>query len=142
MKKILMILLLTLTAIVANAKTNYGAALVSEVVSVYDGDTIKVNVKAWPALIGLNMSIRVNGIDAPEIRGKCLKESAMALQARDFAINFTNSGTVELYNITRGKYFRIAADVMVNGKSLGDELIKANLARPYDGKSARLSWCD
>lgn len=36
-------------------------------------------------------------------------------------------------NINRGKYFRIAADVYIDGKNLGDILIKNNLAIFYDG---------
>ncbi len=33
----------------------------------------------------------------------------------------------------RGKYFRIVADVYVDGNSLADELLQAELAKPYDG---------
>jgi len=141
MKNILLITLLIIS-FSANAKTNFGAALVSEVVSVYDADTFRVNIKGWPAVVGLSMPVRVNGIDAAEIRGKCLKEKALAKQARLFTVNFLKGGTVELHNITRGKYFRFAADVFVNEKSLGDALIKAGHARPYDGKSKRDGWCE
>jgi len=140
MKSTILITLLIFSFSV-NAKTNYGVALVSEVVSVYDADTFRVNIKGWPAVVGLNMPIRVNGIDAAEIRGKCLKEKALAKQARLFTVNFLKSGTVELHNIKRGKYFRFAADVYVDGKSLGDALIKAGHARFYDGKSKREGWC-
>jgi len=38
-------------------------------VSVYDGDTIKVNIANYPAINGEGISIRIRGIDAPEIRG-------------------------------------------------------------------------
>ena len=40
----------------------------------------------------------------------------------------------------RGKYFRILADVYVDGISLADNLIKAGHARVYDG-GKRLGWC-
>jgi endonuclease YncB( thermonuclease family) len=33
----------------------------------------------------------------------------------------------------RGKYFRIVADVFVDGSNLGQELIERGLAKPYDG---------
>jgi len=140
MKKFILITLLIIS-FSAIAKTNYGAALVSEVVSVYDADTFRVNIKGWPAVVGLNMPVRVNGIDAAEIRGKCPEEKSLAKQARLFTVNFLKGGTVELHNITRGYYFRFAADVFVNGKSLGDALIKAGHARFYDGKSKRAEWC-
>ena len=40
----------------------------------------------------------------------------------------------------RGKYFRILADVYIDGKNLADDLIKAGHARSYDG-GKRLGWC-
>ena len=49
----------------------YGTIEISNVVRVYDGDTFFVNVDSWPDVIGRKIGIRVNGIDTPEIRGKC-----------------------------------------------------------------------
>jgi len=40
---------------------------------------------------------------------------------------------LELRNIKRGKYFRIVADVYIDGQCLADILIKNGLAKPYDG---------
>ncbi len=40
----------------------------------------------------------------------------------------------------RGKYFRILANVYVDEKKLGQELIKVGHARSYDG-GKRGSWC-
>jgi endonuclease YncB( thermonuclease family) len=34
----------------------------------------------------------------------------------------------------RGKYFRIVADVYVDGSDLGQELIEKGLAKPYHGE--------
>lgn len=52
---------------------NHGTLLVSEVTSIYDGDTFRANIKGLHSLIGERISIRVAGIDTPEIRGKCKK---------------------------------------------------------------------
>jgi micrococcal nuclease len=41
----------------------------------------------------------------------------------------------------RGKYFRILADVYVDGENLTDLLISAGHARPYDG-GKREGWCE
>jgi len=41
----------------------------------------------------------------------------------------------------RGKYFRILANVIIDGKSLGDSLVSNGLARRYDG-GKRGGWCD
>ena len=40
----------------------------------YDGDTITFNLPGLHPIIGEKINIRVNGIDTPEIRGKCEKE--------------------------------------------------------------------
>lgn len=115
---------------------------VDEVVLVYDGDTFKINMKSWPAVVGKNLPVRVRGIDTPEIHGKCLHEKIMARLAREEAeIKLMYGGLVELDNIQRGKYFRLVADVYVDGESLGERLIRKGLARPYDGKGKRESWC-
>ena len=40
----------------------------------YDGDTITFTLPGLHPIIGEKISIRVNGIDTPEIKGKCDKE--------------------------------------------------------------------
>jgi endonuclease YncB( thermonuclease family) len=42
----------------------------------------------------------------------------------------------------RGKYFRIVAFVYIDGKSLGDELLKHGLAIKYEGKKKVKDWCE
>jgi len=135
------ILIMLFLSFNVSAKVNFGAAIVSRVVSVYDADTFRVNIEAWPAVVGMSVPIRVNEVDAPEIRGKCAKEKVAAQKARLFTVNFLKSGNIELHNIKRGKYFRLAADVVVNGRLLSRELIKSGNARYYDGKSKRKGWC-
>jgi len=64
----------------------------------------------------------------------------LSIKAREFTKAFLSDGSIELRNIRRGKYFRIAADVYVNNVSLGDSLIAAKLAYKYNKKSKR-NWC-
>jgi len=47
------------------------------VLSIYDGDTFKVNIDGFPPICGKEISIRIRGIDAPEIksRNKRIRES-------------------------------------------------------------------
>ena len=40
----------------------------------YDGDTITFNLLGFHPIIGKEINIRFNGIDTPEIWGKCKKE--------------------------------------------------------------------
>jgi len=48
---------------------------------------------------------------------------------------------INLKNMERGKYFRIAADVYVDGESLADMLIEAGMAVKYDGGKKTHKWC-
>ena len=49
---------------------------------------------------------------------------------------------ITLKNMERGKYFRIAADVIVDGESLADMLIEAGMAIRYDGEKKTHKWCE
>lgn len=127
---------------IVEAKQNYGNTLVDEVTSIYDGDTFRVNIKSYPPIIGQKMSIRLNGVDTPEMRGKCEKEKKLARKAKEFTVTQLRNGKkIELRNIQKGKYFRIVADVYIDNKSLAKELIKNNHAVPYTGGTKIKDWC-
>jgi endonuclease YncB( thermonuclease family) len=114
---------------------------VSQVVRVYDGDTITVDVAEWPAIVGDDIGVRIRGVDTPELRGKCEEEKDAARLARDFTREMVmNAKTVVLSDIERGKYFRIVADVYADGESVSAALMKSGLAREYDG-AERAGWC-
>jgi len=88
------------------------------------------------------INVRLYGIDTPEIRTKCKKEKDLAYIARDYVRNILeNSNNVDLVNPTRGKYFRIVADVQADGKSVSKELIENGLAVPYYGRTKIKNWC-
>ena len=78
--KLIVTLLLMLLNPLAISKTSYQNIKASEVVSVYDGDTIKVNIEGYPPIFGKAISIRIRGIDVPEIRGKCPIEKKKLLK--------------------------------------------------------------
>ena len=122
---------------------NYGSVTISELISVYDGDTFKVNIKEYPTILGEKISVRVNGIDTPEIKGKCLQEKELAQKAKKEAVYILKNATViELRNMQRGKYFRIVADVYADGVSLSEKLIEKKLAVAYDGGTKTKNWCE
>jgi len=128
----------------ASAKKTYGSIAVDYIVSIYDGDTFKVTVPDWPDIVGHEISIRIRGIDTPEIRGKCEAEKLLAIMARDrVALWLETHPVIELRNIGRCKYFRIIADVIDidSGISLGDLLIEEGYANPYDGRKKNSNWC-
>ena len=136
-----LITILILISFNSQAKPQYGTVTVSKVISVYDGDTFRVNIASLPPIVGKNIPIRVNGVDTPEIQGKCKYEKNLALKARDFVrIKLTNAKEIKLTNLQRGKYFRVVANVVVDGVSLEQELLDNELAYRYDG-GKKLSWC-
>ncbi len=125
------------------AKQNFGNIIVDEITSIYDGDTFRINISSYPDIIGKNISIRINGIDTPEIRGKCEKEKDLARKSKQLTVStLRNAKKIELRNIQKGKYFRIVADVYVDNKSLADIQIKNKLAIKYNGRTKIKNWCE
>ena len=136
-----LIVLSILITFQVQAAPQYGTVTVSKVISVYDGDTFRVNIDSLPPIVGKNIPIRVNGVDTPEIRGKCQYEKNLALKARDFVRGkLANAKEIKLTNLQRGKYFRVVANVLVDGVSLEQELLDNELAYEYSG-GKKLSWC-
>lgn len=109
----------------------------------YDGDTITVNVPGLHPLLGQKISIRVDGVDAPEMRTKNICEKEKAKIAKKWVHRIlTRAKRIDLRNIKRGKYFRIVADVYADGENLTDILLDKGMGYPYDGGTKRkVNWC-
>jgi endonuclease YncB( thermonuclease family) len=137
----LLLITALLVAFSTQAAPQFGTVTVSKVISGYDGDTFRVDIASLPPIVGKNIAIRVNGVDTPEIRGKCQYEKNLALEARDFVRGkLANAKEIKLTNLQRGKYFRVVANVLVDGVSLEQELLDNELAYRYDG-GKKLNWC-
>lgn len=136
-----LIFILFLPGLVSASDKTYGYVIVDEVTSIYDGDTFRVNIHSWPTVSGERIPVRVNGIDTPEMRGKCQSEKDRARKAKQFTVQTLRTAkTIELRNIQRGKYFRLVADVYTDGKSLAEGLINKQFAVRYDG-GTKINWC-
>ena len=85
-----------------------------KVVKVYDGDTITVAayLKGNPQCY--RFSVRLRGIDSPEIRTKNESEKAAAILSRDQLLVKILHKIVYLKNIGKEKYGRLLADVFYN----------------------------
>jgi len=112
----------------------YGYVTVSRIVSVADGDCFVCDVDEWPPVIGRRVPIRIAGIDAPELDDTRPAARALAYRAKRFLeTKLKQASLVELRNIRRGKYFRLNAEVYVDGHSLARLLLEHGLALPYEG---------
>lgn len=117
----------------------------------YDGDTFYVQIpslKKYDRRKNLTffwdeISVRVAGIDTPEIRGSaCDNERELAYKARDIVDSlFRAAHHIKLRNIAKDKYFRLLADVDIDGESLSALLIDKGYAIPYDGGTKTNPWC-
>jgi len=98
----------------------YESIQIDEITSIYDGNTFRVNIKGYPIIVGERMVIRTKGINTPELRGKCEKEKVLARKAKARTLKLLrDANVVEFRGLMRGKYFRIIADVFVDGDSVG-----------------------
>lgn len=125
------------------AAKEYNETLVATIVKVYDGDTIVVDIKEVPPIFGDNISVRLRGIDTPEMKGKCDQEKELAIKAREIVVqNLPIGSTILLTRIGRDKFFRIDASIVLgDGKDLSQLLIDNQLAYPYNGETKK-SWCN
>ena len=134
MKKILTVTLLLLSLSVFAEPMKFTG------LRAYDGDTIKTPLIALKGLPKL--SIRVAGIDTPEIRGKCDYEKQLAIKARD-RLNQLLEGEVTVTPLSWDKYGgRFIATVQdKDGRNVSEILITEGLARPYFGDKKE-PWCN
>ncbi|BFM13343.1 hypothetical protein R50072_34960 [Simiduia litorea] len=141
--RVFLLVLFLCAAVNASAKTRqYGNTTVSEIVSIYDGDTFTVNIDEWPAIVGQRISVRIAGIDTPEMRGRCEEEKTKARLAKQFTVAaLRNANRIELKNLQRDKYFRLLSDVYVDGENLAQQLLRQGFAVPYSGHT-KINWCN
>ena len=87
--------------------------------------------------------IRIADIDAPEVsEPRCRAEAKRGVQATERLAELLGAGPIQLSRIggrDRDQYGRLLRVVMVNGQSVGDQLVLESLARTWTG--SREPWC-
>ena len=114
-----------------------------QVIKVYDGDTITIATKLpFNDSPLYRLSVRFNGIDTPEIKGKSEDEKNAAKSARDALSGLILNKFVVLKNIQSEKYGRILAEVYMDELCLNEWMIQQRYAVKYDGgtKKSPSSW--
>ena len=106
----------------------------ANVVRVYDGDTIWVDIDLGFGLWMKNQSIRLANIDTPEVRGE---EKVEGFVSRDRVIQILEESDNKCVLKTtldgRGKYGRILAEIFVKNetRSINEMLLAEGLAVFY-----------
>ncbi len=97
----------------------------AEVVSVTDGDTIKVRIN------GQVEAVRFLLVDTPETNHPRLGEQPFGQEAKDFTKKMLEGKTVQLEKDVsdRDKYGRLLYYLYIDGKSVQEELLRNGLAR-------------
>lgn len=99
--------------------------------SIYDGDTIKVDIDLGFDFWWKEVSLRLYGINTPEIRGP---ERPRGLVSKTWLEEKIPVGTeilVETIKDRKGKYGRYLAILWLGDENLNEELVKNGLAERY-----------
>ena len=116
-----------------------------KVIKVYDGDTITIATKLpYDSSPIYRFSVRINGIDCPEMKTRDRNEQICAHMAKKTVCDLAFNKIVYLQNVSLEKYGRILADVFVDDISIGELLCKCKLAVKYDGgtKKSPNDWLE
>lgn len=118
----------------------------AEAIRVVDGDTFEARLRIWFNQ-DVTVSIRLEGIDAPELRGRCAQETRLGAEARDALVDILASGEIVVSDLKADKYNGRAvgrASVREPSGVFADDvaalLLAGGYARNYDGR-ARAPWC-
>jgi endonuclease YncB( thermonuclease family) len=145
MKSYIALALMMMATPVLAQKTPVGVTYDATIVRASDGDTVVIAAPYLPAPLKPEIAVRIYGVDTPEksFRGKCDSEKARGEQASTFTkdvIKATKKHQVVLYSWDKFGG-RVLGDLILDGMSLRDLLIKNGFARAYFG-DAKQSWCN
>ena len=124
--------------------------LVARISRCYDGDTCTASRVLWgeaelPPILGRDIGVRVRGIDAPEMKGRCALERCLAARAQQVLERFVTSRSaagLRLESCVRDKYFRLGCDIVdADGESAAEVMLASGFALPYDGRAKMHDWC-
>lgn len=105
----------------------------AEYISNYDGDTIKFMADLGFGIY-YKITVRVHGIDTPELRSKDPEEKVKAYEAKEFvreALTNADSIIIKTLKDKKGKYGRYIAEVLYDDVNLINTLIDHGLGEPY-----------
>jgi endonuclease YncB( thermonuclease family) len=128
-------------AALGSGRSTLRVAYPAEVLRVLDGDTFEARVRLWPGL-AITTSVRLRGIDTPELRARCETERERAEAARESLHRILAEGDVGIAHVILDKYGgRVVADASTHATpDVAAALIDSGAARRYSG-GRRAGWC-
>lgn len=144
MKTIITIITFLFSSIALAQKAPPGVTYDANILKVSDGDTVVIAAPFLPAPLKPQLAIRIYGVDTPEkgFRAKCPQEDARGKAATEFTtalVSKSQKRQVTLYDWDKFGG-RVLGDIILDGKSLREQLISNGYARAYFGEQKQ-SWC-
>lgn len=144
MKTIITIITFLFSSIALAQKAPAGVTYDANILKVSDGDTVVIAAPFLPAPLKPQLAIRIYGVDTPEkgFRAKCPQEDARGKAATEFTtalVSKSQKRQVTLYDWDKFGG-RVLGDIILDGKSLREQLIANGYARAYFGEQKQ-SWC-
>jgi endonuclease YncB( thermonuclease family) len=138
--KFILALIFVLVSAPAFAKNPYDL----RVIRVIDGDTVEIDAPFLPVELRQTLRLRIIGVDTPEkgSRAKCRLESDKGYAASRFTeITIAKASKHQVIFSKWDKYGgRVLGDLLLDGKSLKNQLLESGHARPYKGDK-KSNWC-
>jgi micrococcal nuclease len=113
-----------------------GSRFLCKCIKVYDGDTITVAFKPFQINNDENIykySIRLSGIDTPEIRTKNIDEKKKAIEIRDILKEKILNKFIYIQCGKFDKYGRLLGYVFYDDININEWLVNEGFANKYDG---------
>jgi len=98
-----------------------------KVMKIFDGDSLQVSA------MDLVFSIRLVGIDSPEMGAKGQNGQPFSREARSYLETLLNDREITLKSYGADSYHRQLAEIFLDGKNINLDIIKQGLAEVYRG---------
>ena len=118
----------TKTVVTAVVSTSDDDPTVSKVIEVIQGDKFIVDIAEPHELAGNNINLILRDIDAPDATRSCPKQMELGTKVKDIvAQKLADATSIKLKNIRKTSK-AVIAQVIIDGKDLGEELIAKGYA--------------
>ncbi len=136
-----------ITCAIAFSTLSHAEQFTAKYRTCYDGDTCTINLiknaitgDKVLAFFGDSVKIRLAGIDAPEIKGKCAKEKRLAIKARDYLNYILDKAKTLIVDMQeRDAFGRYLARVYADNVNINDLMLVSGYARVE--QKGYHNWC-